>query len=68
MLANKPLRRTLASKRPAQDAANKPFVYGALASKPFSYGMLVDKRLAYGAQTGIYFTYGVSVNKKCAVY
>ena len=58
----------LASKRPAQDAANKPFAYGALASKPFSCGALVDKRPAYGAQTGIYFTYGVSVNKKCAVY
>lgn len=58
----------LAGKRPARDAANKPFAYGALASKPFSYGMLVDKRLAYGAQTGIYFTFGVSVNKKCVVY
>lgn len=57
-----------ASKCPAQDVANMPFAYGALASKPFSCGALVDKRLAYGAQTGIYFTYGVSVNKKCAVY
>lgn len=57
-----------ASKCPAQDVANMPFAYGALASKPFSCGALVDKRLAYGAQTGIYFTYGVSVNKKCVVY
>ena len=58
----------LAGKRPAQDAANKPFAYGALASKPFSCGALVDKRPAYGALTCIHLTFGVSVNKKCVVY
>ena len=59
VLASKPLAfEVLAGKRPAQDAANKPFAYGAL----------VDKRLAYGALTCIHLTFGVSVNKKCAVY
>lgn len=68
----------LASKCSAQDVANmpfayevlasKPFAYGVLASKPFSCGALVDKRPAYGALTCIHLTFGVSVNKKCAVY